>query len=372
MKFKIPIGTMLVVIFLTGVMLVEHYLPLLAQVNGNDNGLALSDRGFGWKFPVAKFPSTGSGRQVTYSDIRDPGGIPQGLPVRLLIPAIGVDSVIEDALITPDGRMDVPAGSRNVAWFALGPHPGQVGSAVIGGHFGINNNLPFVFYNLNKLNGGDKIYVRDDNGKTLVFLVRSISSFDRNADATTVFTSNDGIAHLNLITCEGVWNETNGTYPLRLVVFTDAVPVRNAAETIAAFPRTLDIGARGVDVVALQTFLEQKGFLIVPSGIAKGFFGSLTRAAIAKYQIGVGLLSDGIFGQSTRAKLISELESGPVLPSTGIEKAITSGGTRGPSSSFQIVIQFVKDYLYATPLDGLITSILVILIVFTVIKIVLL
>jgi len=131
-------------------------------------------------------------------------------------------------LVTPDGRMDVPAGSVNVAWFALGPRPGQIGSAVIGGHFGILNGIPFVFYNLDKIKVGDKIYVLNDKGETLAFITRSISSFDRNADATTVFTSNDHLAHLNLITCEGTWNLVNDTYPKRLVVFTDAIPSEGA------------------------------------------------------------------------------------------------------------------------------------------------
>ena len=135
-----------------------------------------------------------------------------------------MDSAIEDALITPDGRMDVPAGSVNVAWFALGPHPGQVGSAVIGGHFGISNGVKFVFYDLDKLKVGDKVYIENDKGDTLAFQVRRIQLFDRNADATTVFTSNDGLAHLNLITCEGIWNQVNDSYPQRLVVFTDAIP----------------------------------------------------------------------------------------------------------------------------------------------------
>ncbi len=195
----------------------------------NRSANTTSDRAFGWKFPVAKFPPTGSNQNlIAYSDIRDPGGIPQGLPVRLKIPVIGVDSTIEDALITPDGRMDVPVGSVNVAWFSLGPHPGQIGSAVIGGHFGINNGRPFVFYNLDKIKIGDKIYIVDDKDATLAFIVRKISLFDRNADATTVFTSSDGLAHLNLITCEGVWNRINDSYPERRVVFTDAIPTEGA------------------------------------------------------------------------------------------------------------------------------------------------
>ena len=92
-------------------------------------------------------------------------------------------------------------------------HPGQVGSAVIGGHFGIENGVPFVFYNLSKLSAGYNIYVVDDEGNTITFVVNSTALYAANADATTVFTSSDGKAHLNLITCEGIWNEIAGEYP---------------------------------------------------------------------------------------------------------------------------------------------------------------
>ncbi len=87
----------------------------------------------------------------------------------------------------------------------------------------MKNGVPFVFYALNKLKIGDKINVVDDKGNTSTFVVRSIKSFDQNADATSVFTSTDGLSHLNLITCEGIWNQVNGSYPERLVVFTDKV-----------------------------------------------------------------------------------------------------------------------------------------------------
>ncbi len=194
------------------------------------------DQLFGWKFPITKFPLVGPDGQLAYSNIRDPGGIPQGLPVRLKVPVIGVDSAIEDALITPDGRMDVPIGSVNVAWFSLGPHPGDEGSAVIGGHFGIRDGVPFVFYNLDKLKVGDKVYVVDDKDQTLAFQVREIKLFDRNADATTVFTSDDGLAHLNLITCEGIWNQVDGSYPERRVVFTDAIPSEGAVTVTPKSP----------------------------------------------------------------------------------------------------------------------------------------
>jgi len=219
--------SILITVFIVGVLFILVYIFILYQSNKNNIVNNLKDELFGWKYPVVNFPATGSGNQIAYSNIRDTKDTPKGLPVRLKIPGIGVDSAIEDALITPEGRMDVPEGSVNVAWFSLGPNPGQVGSAVIGGHYGIRNDKPFVFYKLDNMKIGDKVYIVDDKGDTLEFKVKSISLFDRNADATTVFTSNDGDAHLNLITCEGVWNKSNGNYPERRVVFTDLVPKKD-------------------------------------------------------------------------------------------------------------------------------------------------
>jgi LPXTG-site transpeptidase (sortase) family protein len=351
-----------------------YYFVWLPQRNQDKLVGTVADELFGWKYPVAKFPLTGSEDRLAYSSIRDPGGIPEGLPVRLKIPAIGVDSAIEDALITPDGRMDVPSGTKNVAWFALGPNPGQKGSAVVGGHYGFyqGNTGPTVFYKLDQLKVGEKIYIVDDKGDTLAFVVRSIKLFDRNADATTVFTSNDGLAHLNLITCEGVWNRVNDNYPQRRVVFTDAIPAEGAAPapTVVAASRSLGIGASGADVAALQTALQAKGFLTMPPGVARGYFGVLTRAAVAKYQVSVGLPGSGVFEQLTRAKLMPEVAPTakspvavkPALPSTAVT-------TEKLSLSPRSLAQAAKS-LYTTPLDGLITSVLLIAIVFVALKII--
>ncbi len=79
------------------------------------------------------------------------------------------------------------------------------------------------------------------------------------------------------------------------------------SEAISAFQRSLNVGSQGKDVVVLQTVLVQKGFLEIPSGVAKGYFGGLTRTAIMKYQTHSNLPSVGVFGPLTKAKLISEL-----------------------------------------------------------------
>jgi len=67
------------------------------------------------------------------------------------------------------------------------------------------------------------------------------------------------------------------------------------------FARDLTVGSNGSDVVALQTFLEQRGFLVMPSGVSKGYFGALTRAALAQYQTSKKIVpAEGYFGHLTR------------------------------------------------------------------------
>ena len=123
--------------------------------------------------------------------------------------------------LTTEGAMAVPAGPTSTAWFDLGPRPGESGSAVIAGHEGWKDGIAAVFDNLYKLQKGDKVYVEDEKGVTATFIVRGIQVYSQNGDAALVFGSNDGKAHLNLITCEGDWNAIQKSYSNRLVVFTD-------------------------------------------------------------------------------------------------------------------------------------------------------
>lgn len=144
-----------------------------------------------------------------------------GQPVRLKIPVINVDALVEYVGLTPDGAMDIPKNTDNTAWFELGARPGNNGSAVIAGHFGRKKGKASVFDNLHKLRQGDKLYIEDDNGLIISFVVRENRSYDPKADVANVFGSIDGKAHLNLITCEGIFDKVSKSYPQRLVVFAD-------------------------------------------------------------------------------------------------------------------------------------------------------
>lgn len=153
--------------------------------------------------------------------------IPKALPTatlpRLKIARIKVNAPVISAGLTYFGEIAVPKGPSEVSWFSLGPRPGEIGSAIISGHYGWKNNISAVFDNLSKLKKGDKLSFQDEKGIVTTFIVRTIKVYNRNAKATEVFVSNDGKAHLNLITCGGTWNKKQKSYSNRLVVFTDKI-----------------------------------------------------------------------------------------------------------------------------------------------------
>ncbi len=67
------------------------------------------------------------------------------------------------------------------------------------------------------------------------------------------------------------------------------------------------VGSRGAAVISLQNFLEEKGHLNMPNGVAKGYFGNLTKKALMRYQTSVGVRGTGYFGPLTRAKMMANL-----------------------------------------------------------------
>lgn len=199
MRTKILIGQAIVITILTVVAMVLFYF---VSQNTTDSDPSLVTE-----------TAAGLPEQVSY-----------GLPIRLKIPAIEVDADVEYVGLTADGAMDVPTNPDNVAWYQLGPRSGENGNAVMAGHYGIwKDGQGSAFDQLHTLQTGDAIYVEDDGGIVTEFVVRDSRSYDPEADATDVFITNDGLPHLNLITCEGDWDSVTQNYSSRLVIFADKI-----------------------------------------------------------------------------------------------------------------------------------------------------
>lgn len=146
------------------------------------------------------------------------------LPVRLLIPRIGVSAPMDAVGLEPDGQIEVPPleTPEVVGWYRLGPAPGHLGPAVVLGH--VNTQAgPAVFHRLHELRPGDPILVVRTDASMVMFTVDSVEQVSKDAFPTEkVYGSTQG-ATLRLITCGGVFNERTGSYADNLIVYASLV-----------------------------------------------------------------------------------------------------------------------------------------------------
>ncbi len=141
-------------------------------------------------------------------------------PTRLVIPAIGVNAVVESVGKNDSGAMKAPKKFSDVAWYELGALPGEAGNAVFAGH--VNNALTKagVFEHVSDLKIGDTVFVTEDSGYSLSYYVTGIENYtNANAPLVDIF-SVSGPSGLVLITCAGDWDPRARSYDKRLVVYT--------------------------------------------------------------------------------------------------------------------------------------------------------
>ena len=95
------------------------------------------------------------------------------------------------------------------------------------------------------------------------------------------------------------------------------------------FTQNLTLGSTGAEVSSLQQTLVTGGHLVMPAGVAYGYFGALTQAAVAKWQAANGVApAVGYWGPISRAKYASM--AGPVVPGPSVPGVgITTPGVEG-------------------------------------------
>jgi Sortase domain len=151
-------------------------------------------------------------------------------PVRLRIPAIGVDSSLEQvgrvpaAKATEDapaGSIDLPSDPYKAAWFDEGPRPGQPGPAVIVGH--VSWGGPSVFVDLDKLELGTKVFVDRADGSVGEFTVTKRRQVSKSDFPTDEVYGPDLAPSLRMITCGGPYDADHQNFLDNIIVF--ATPV---------------------------------------------------------------------------------------------------------------------------------------------------
>lgn len=125
-------------------------------------------------------------------------------PVRLRIPALGIDTPVNPIGLNPDGTLAVPQPGPHLnqaAWFKNSPTPGQPGASIIEGHVDSVEGES-VFWKLGSIKLGDQIIVDRTDGTRLVFTVKAVRDYSKSRFPTmAVYGGNLSQPTLRLITC---------------------------------------------------------------------------------------------------------------------------------------------------------------------------
>lgn len=163
--------------------------------------------------PAERTAGSASGpRELTRSEV---------VPVRVSIPAIGVDSDLEDLPVV-DGVMQPPVAPERAGWFSAGTVPGDRGPAVIAGHVNSGVANP-VFRDLDQMKPGDRIEVTLSDGSVQAFRMdysRIVSQAQAQFPTSDVYGPVPD-AQLRLITCH-TYDPAQVKYVNNLVVFATA------------------------------------------------------------------------------------------------------------------------------------------------------
>ncbi len=137
-------------------------------------------------------------------------------PVRLVIPTIHLDARIEARGLDSRRNLDTARDFHDVAWYDLGPAPGQPGNAVMNGHVNWwTGNAVFTY--LSRVRVGDRIQVVRADGTSVWFRITGKRVVTANARIASLFAPGP-VATLTLITCTGAWDALTQSDTHRLLV----------------------------------------------------------------------------------------------------------------------------------------------------------
>jgi len=201
---------------LTGLLVATGYLVIRAPREPNGVGR------WGTAGTGAEAAATPLGSADPFAaGVANPFGTPApelpGVPTRLKVKAIGIDTPLEALHLGKGDTLQPPKDFAKAGWYADGTVPGDLGPAVIAGHVD-NKQGPAVFYRLRELEAGDHIEVVR-GGKTVRFTVTSTAWYPKTTFPTVKVYGPTPDSQLRLITCGGVFDHRLRSYKDNLVVY---------------------------------------------------------------------------------------------------------------------------------------------------------
>ena len=141
-------------------------------------------------------------------------------PVLLAVPAAQINVALDRLYLDAKGEMIIPTDARSAGWWRK-KRPSS--PLVLVGHFDSKTG-PAVFFHVNDLRFGDRVFVTFDDGSNASYTVRQIERVDKDRfPSQRVY--NEGKDEIRLVTCGGKFNRRTGHYEDNVVVY--ATPDNN-------------------------------------------------------------------------------------------------------------------------------------------------
>ena len=149
-------------------------------------------------------------------------------PVRVQIPAIGVDSTLMQLGLRADGSLQVPPSGFPAGWYTGAPTPGELGPAILAGHVDWGGQ-PGVFSRLRELAPDAEVTVTRQDGSAALFRVTQVEEYPKDKFPTDVVYGDLDHPGLRLITCGGMFDRQTRNYEDNIVAFADLVATHPAS-----------------------------------------------------------------------------------------------------------------------------------------------
>ncbi|MCZ2835828.1 class F sortase [Modestobacter sp. VKM Ac-2985] len=161
---------------------------------------------------------------VTTRDAAPTVAAPVPAPVRVSLPAQGVDAPLDPVGVAPDGQMELPEDVDRVGWYRFGPVPGDDGSAVLAGHVDDREQGLGALAPLRSTEVGDVVVVTGANGAETRWQVVSREVITKEVLPLDTIFGREGPPRLVLVTCGGPFIPEIRSYRDNVVVVAEPLP----------------------------------------------------------------------------------------------------------------------------------------------------
>jgi len=184
--------------------------------------LGVYDAGTGSQGVTAAHPAASHRSGTPRPPAATPAVTAVRVPVRLLIPAIGVNAPVLPTGVQAGGALAIPPDPSDIGWWAGGAFPGKpTGAVILVGHINSAVLGPGALLRLQDVRPGNLVTVMA-SGQTFRYRVVALRAYAKaNLPVAAVF-GQQVAARLVVVSCGGAFDATTGHYLDNIVAY--AVP----------------------------------------------------------------------------------------------------------------------------------------------------